>query len=83
MLTRPAARGWLTQGPDPADGRRTRLTLTPAGQAVLTAAAAVLTAAAVALVAPLPGPDVRRLAQLLDVVRGPYGRPGGPRPGGG
>lgn len=68
MLARLAARGWLAEGRDPADGRRTRVAPTPAGQQAFAAAGAVFTAAARALVAPLDGPELRHLEQLLTAL---------------
>ena len=58
------ARGWLTEGPDPADGRRTRVAPSPAGHVAFLVATAVFTTGAEALVVLLTGPDLQRLEQF-------------------
>lgn len=75
MLSRLAGRGWLAEGPDPADGRRTRLAPTPAGQAAFAAAAVRFTAAAKAWAAALDGPDLLRFEQLLGATLAPAPQP--------
>jgi DNA-binding MarR family transcriptional regulator len=72
MLARLVGRGWLAETSDPSDGRRAQLALTAAGQAAFAAAATRFDVAAAALVAPLAGPELRQLEQLLGTVLADY-----------
>ena len=68
VLARLVGRGWLVEVRDPADGRRTHLRATPAGQATFQAAAAVFEAGATAALRPLADAELQRFAEALGTV---------------
>lgn len=76
MLRGFRARGLVTAGPSPTDGRRSHLRLTPAGMAVSADLDRGARAAAARLLETIPGPEQRTLLDALSTaerILGPAG----------
>jgi DNA-binding MarR family transcriptional regulator len=71
-----AARGLANRSPDPADGRRNVITITPAGTAHLRRLEELLAEVQGELLAPLSLADRQQLTRLLTLILEHHARPG-------